>query len=579
MTQSPGQFHPCRGAAQSIGRAADFFPPAVALRPTMGLQLVMAAFLIFGGLQKASAYTPDDPVVVQMVDKAIAFLESGADMKYTMPESEPILVAYAHLKVMHDPDSPVVKKGIAAAKRIVAAVQSGKTHQRHSITYELAISILLFIELGENQYTPELELLQKDLFDSQFPNGAFGYRGESIGDVSQTQYALLATWTLDRSGFPLEYERVADALKWLLRVQNMSGGWPYKGSDPGPGRPLIRQSGVTESMALAGGSSILIAGDALRLWGNTVEEEGTGIEGMPEAVRFYKEDTNVDRRKTVKLSKQPIFSAIGLNEKYRKESPYKRAPGDWYYYLMYTKERYYSFIEIASGNSKDSSPDWYNKGVDELRAVQSPSGAFGETDRNKVGAGSSTAFAILFLIRSTQRSIASLNTGAVRGGYGLPKDTTNIRVEGGSIKGRPVEAAVNDLLDILEEDGTDNLEGKSLPEDLELETDPTARAAQMDRLERLLRGSSSWQARRVAARLLGKSDELRVVPALIFALSDPDTSVKRYARDGLRFISRKFDGFGMPDKASQAQARRAQQQWRDWYTTMRPGYVFLDDGF
>jgi HEAT repeat protein len=73
---------------------------------------------------------------------------------------------------------------------------------------------------------------------------------------------------------------------------------------------------------------------------------------------------------------------------------------------------------------------------------------------------------------------------------------------------------------------------------LELDKNPIDRAAQLDWLERLVRGGRSWHARRVAARLLGGSDELRVVPALIFALSDPDQSVRTYARDGLRFISR-----------------------------------------
>jgi len=109
-----------------------------------------------------------------------------------------------------------------------------------------------------------------------------------------------------------------------------------------------------------------------------------------------------------------------------------------------------------------------------------------------------------------------------------------------------------------------------------LDTDPVARAAQLDRLERLVRGSRSWQARRVAARLLGTSDELRVAPALIFALSDPDTSVRKYARDGLRFISRKFEGFGMPDNPTQADVQQAQQQWRDWYRRLNPKHVFLD---
>ena len=78
--------------------------------------------------------------------------------------------------------------------------------------------------------------------------------------------------------------------------------------------------------------------------------------------------------------------------------------------------------------------------------------------------------------------------------------------------------------------------------------------------------------------LLGRSDQLRVVPALIDALSDPDRSVRRYARDGLRFISRKFDGFGMPDDPTHAEWQQAQQQWRDWYHSVNPKHVFLAYG-
>ena len=91
-----------------------------------------------------------------------------------------------------------------------------------------------------------------------------------------------------------------------------------------------------------------------------------------------------------------------------------------------------------------------------------------------------------------------------------------------------------------------------------------------------MRGSKSWQARRVAARLLGKSDEMRVVPALIYALTDGDKMVKRLARDGLRFISRKFDGYGMPDDPTGSQTFNGQRKWRQWYLTMFPDHVFLE---
>jgi hypothetical protein len=78
--------------------------------------------------------------------------------------------------------------------------------------------------------------------------------------------------------------------------------------------------------------------------------------------------------------------------------------------------------------------------------------------------------------------------------------------------------------------------------------------------------------------LLGKSDDLAVAPSLIFALSDPDTVVRRSAVDGLRFLSRKFDAVPMPAKPTPQDIRKAQEQWREWYLSIYPGYVFLDGG-
>ncbi len=209
-----------------------------------------------------------------------------------------------------------------------------------------------------------------------------------------------------------------------------------------------------------------------------------------------------------------------------------------------------------------------------MKALQSPDGAW--SDRSQTTPAESTCFALLFLIRSTQKTIFSMSAGTLEGGYSLPKDTTSIRVEGTQIKGKAVATQVTDLLKILESDDAGDTEGKSLPDDLELDPNPAGRRAQLDRLERLVRGSRSWQARRVAAKLLGKSDELRVAPALIFALSDPDNPTRRFARDGLRFISRKFEGFGMPDDPTESEADQAQDAWRDWYRTVDPTYVFLD---
>ena len=67
-----------------------------------------------------------------------------------------------------------------------------------------------------------------------------------------------------------------------------------------------------------------------------------------------------------------------------------------------------------------------------------------------------------------------------------------------------------------------------------------------------------------------------IVPTLIFALTDPDTVVRKEARDGLRFVSRKFEGFGLPDKPNDKQVEDATRAWKQWYLKANPSYVFID---
>jgi hypothetical protein len=59
-------------------------------------------------------------------------------------------------------------------------------------------------------------------------------------------------------------------------------------------------------------------------------------------------------------------------------------------------------------------------------------------------------------------------------------------------------------------------------------------------------------------------------PILIFALTDPDKRVVREARDGLRSISRNFEGFGPPDNFDKDEQGRAVERWKAWYQTIRP---------
>jgi hypothetical protein len=60
------------------------------------------------------------------------------------------------------------------------------------------------------------------------------------------------------------------------------------------------------------------------------------------------------------------------------------------------------------------------------------------------------------------------------------------------------------------------------------------------------------------------------VPALIYALSDPDTNVSHAALDGLRFTSRRLSTPGIPENATAEQMRQLQEYWKAWYRSVRP---------
>ncbi|MCD0461237.1 hypothetical protein [Roseiconus lacunae] len=519
----------------------------------------------------ASAYTPDDPVVIQMVDRGVRFIEQSKPTN----EGEHVVCAYAHYKVEHDDQNPFVAEGIRLAQKFAATIKNG---QQYKSNYECAVSVLLLCEVSPTRYQNELATFKRFFDEVQLSNGGYTYPNEKKGDVSQTQYAILAIWTLDRHGFKLDYNRLYKAMEWLLLVQDRNGPWPYHGEVPrNPG--LTAQKETSMSMALAGAASLLIGGDAFRMWGDTApEEEDTGFVGLPKAVKIFKEDANQARRKKVKKPPEaPIKNAIGRMEVWRKANP-ESFSGNlyWFFYTAYTTERYESFVEIASGKPISKSPAWYNSLVTELMQLQSKETG-GWENRAHTAPHVSTAFAVLFLIRSTQKALGTGASASTIGGQGFSSDVSKAQLVNGKAVTKSPAQTVSGMLQLLEGDGADELDGQALADSASLATDPVERSAQLDRLERLVRGSQSWQARRVSAKLLGMSDELRVVPALIYALSDGDKIVRLYARDGLRFISRKFEGFDLPDDPSNSELRQAERKWREWFLKMKPDYVFIDD--
>jgi hypothetical protein len=180
-----------------------------------------------------------------------------------------------------------------------------------------------------------------------------------------------------------------------------------------------------------------------------------------------------------------------------------------------------------------------------------------------------TAFAVLFLSRSTQKSIhATLGEGTLVGGRGLPTNVARAKLRGNQVVVEQVQTKVDEMMAMIEEEDQGRLD--------ELARDPTNLVvdkideASARRLQQLVR-SGEPEVRLLAVRTLGRSGNLDYVPTLIFALTDPDRGVVLEARDALQFVSRRFEGFGPPDGFTDKEQFDAVDAWKNWYRTLRPG--------
>jgi hypothetical protein len=155
-----------------------------------------------------------------------------------------------------------------------------------------------------------------------------------------------------------------------------------------------------------------------------------------------------------------------------------------------------------------------------------------------------------------------------------------MRQVGDKVVGNSSASSIDDLLKMMEEDDPKASSEENLLDNLRLAADPKTRRAQLARLSRILSSndvlnSENYLKRRVASRLLSQADDLDFVPAMIYALGDPDRIVSKFADDGLRLVSRRLDNI-LPEDASEGQKKAAIEEWKKWYLSLRPDYIFLE---
>lgn len=536
------------------------------------LPVVCILAVVAGWAAPADAFTPKSPEVRELLDKGFKYLDENGHNRL----GGKALIAMAYLYDGAPKNHPRIVEALEACK----LTTEFDAKQITVDIYSTGLAILFLCELDPSKYRVEIERLVESLVLRQKKCGGWGYpHGDHIasGDTSMTQYGVLSLWKASKTGvIEMPRENIEKVCNWLIRTQDPSGGWGYQGVDPGEGNYERQpQVSVRDSLTAAALGSSIICSELLGFIAPMEIEEETGL---PSTLTLVVTDEEKAEAKVIaeKVSGRRLGGAIRDGHGWFAQN-YRIDPPEWTFYYLYAFERYQSFREMAAGKFAKE-PRWYNDGVVYLKESQKENGSWSSQDQHTVV---DTAFAILFLLRSTKKSIQKAidetGDGLLVGNEGLPPDIRNLRIRHGRIVGTPKDGAPDELLAILENPEHPDFEYTvDFPADFQWSDDPAERAKQLARMRRLAR-VESYEARSVAVKMLARSRDLDSVPVLIYVLAtDPDTNVAREARDGLRFISRKFAGFGLADDPTAAEKIGAVDAWKKWYRSIRPGAEFMN---
>lgn len=493
-------------------------------------------------------YTKESPEVRAMVDKGKAFLAKDSTEQRLGGRC---LIGLVFIKE-GEKDHKLVQEAAAAC---VESAAKGNADD----VYSNGIAIIFLSDLDPKKYAKELQFFVAAMQKRQKPHGGWGYDGRDSGDTSQSQYGCLGFWEAYQKGMPINTGSIDGAARWLINTQDPSGAWGYQGVLGVPGK-LVKQEEITCSMVSAAMGSLLICADLVGILqpGAATEDK----ESLPSWVKM-KSDRNEGRPRLSgsSINRQQLLDAVRRGDAWMAKN-YKVEIERYTSYYLYALERYKSLQAILEGTD-DPEPVWYNNGVEYLMKNQAEDGTW-ETG---CGRECDTAFSILFLIRSMETALGSMGEGAALAGRGLPSDLKKLRDQGGQLVTSAAKTQLDGLLSPMDGDQinqwVDVIEGRSALEIGKLEE------KDIRRLKQLVRGDDP-AARIIAVKALAQTGDFDHVPVLLYALAHPDPRLAIEARDGLQFISRRFEGFGPKDKFTRQEQLEAVDRWVRWYQGVRP---------
>jgi hypothetical protein len=536
------------------------------MRP-IGIIALNASLLLLGGViapPAARAVTPDSPEVRKVLDKAFAYMNTAAEGRL----GGKCLIGLAFLKDGKDESHAKIAEAVTACQNAT----KGDAEAINADIYSTGIAIIFLCSLDPSKYGTEIQKLRDSLEARQKSHGGWGYADKPTGDTSMTQYAVLAYWEMSKVGYQPRLESTERVANWLLRTQDPGGNWGYQGTEAEGriGFDLVKQDSSRPGMTAAGLGATYMCADLLGLG----EVVATQDASLPPAVRSIRKGQPQQAR-TRKVDVRRVRQAQDRGRDWMKKNYAIDVPNFPYYYL-YALERYQSFLEAAEGKFLKE-PRWYNEGFGWLKKQQQEDGSWHDTDGLDAV---NTAFATLFLLRSTKKAIErskSYGEASLAAGRGLPADVEQVRIRGSQVVSKKLDLPPSELIEILLQ--PDHAAFAAALTDVDYlasriaAADEKAREELVARLRTVVR-SGSADARLTAIKIVGKLRDLESSPALVAALDDPDWRVVLAADGALGNIGRSLAPSGLGEKPDQAARAKAIDRWKQWFVTIRPDAQF-----
>jgi hypothetical protein len=507
----------------------------------------------------ARALTPESFEVRAAIGKGIKYLESDAATDDRVGAHA--LVGIALLKHGVKPEHPKI---VAAVAQVQQSLGSRDPTKVTLDIYSTGLSIVFLVQLEPAKYRSDIECLMKYLRWRQKPHGGWGYPEQETGDTSMTQYGVLSSWEAAQAGLMMPVESIEHVTSWLLKTQDPSGGFGYQGK-VSDGNTLVPQSDVKHSMTAAGLGSLCICTTLLGIGPKLERRDDTLPVALEEIKPKGEEGSRLRGRNRIDARLVHDAQARGAHWL---QANYQVNPGGYTHYYFYALERCMSFLELIE-HRREKEPKWYNDTAQFLIKTQAENGSW----TGMTGAVPDTAFSVLFLLRSTRRSIErvySFGDGTLVSGRGLPKDTDRVEIRAGQIVAKPLLGPAEGLLASI--DDPEHQDCDSAIAALAQLPAPNVEALVAKHGETLRRlvDNKSPQARLSAVRALGKTRSLDQVPILLYAMTDPDADVARAAHESLLRISRNPTAVHLPEPFSDADRHAAIENWKAWYLSIRP---------